>query len=405
MKKKYYGYVIAVTIFLAVISYFVDKSENAGEEITALIKGEPGSGTKEVALELSVPELDKTTTYELLLEEREYTAQERDALFEAAKQEIDQCFPGEGESMEHITGSVHLPQTLQEGQVQVEWTFEKDGVIEPDGSIREENVAQTGTFMTVTAQLSYLAYECLYQFPICIYPSEKKGFPAVAQKLEQYMNEAQKQQAAQRELKLPESLLGYQLKWSKEQPHTPVRILFLGAFVLLLLPWYEKEQEDKKRQLRKQQIVLEYPAMLSEFMLLLGSGMTIRMVWKKLAETYERKKQTEQRQSELYEEICHVWRSIEEGGGEVKAYEGFAERCGLPCCKRFSMLLIQHLEKGTKGLEKELEQEAAQAMEERKNMAKRQGEEAGTKLVFPMLLMLGVVVAVMLIPACMAMDG
>ena len=89
----------------------------------------------------------------------------------------------------------------------------------------------------------------------------------------------------------------------------------------------------------------------------------------------------------------------------MKAYEGFAERCGLPCCKRFSMLLIQHLEKGTKGLEKELEQEAAQAMEERKNMAKRQGEEAGTKLVFPMLLMLGVVVAVMLIPACMAMDG
>ena len=67
--------------------------------------------------------------------------------------------------------------------------------------------------------------------------------------------------------------------------------------------------------------------------------------------------------------------------------------------------MIQHLEKGTKGLEKELEQEAAQAMEERKNMAKRQGEEAGTKLVFPMLLMLGVVVAVMLIPACMAMDG
>lgn len=27
MKKKYYGYVIAVTIFLAVISYFVDRSE------------------------------------------------------------------------------------------------------------------------------------------------------------------------------------------------------------------------------------------------------------------------------------------------------------------------------------------------------------------------------------------
>ena len=41
-----------------------------------------------------------------------------------------------------------------------------------------------------------------------------------------------------------------------------------------------------------------------------------------------------------------------------------------------------------------LEQEAEEAFEERKNSAKKLGEEAGTKLLFPMLLMLGIVIAI-----------
>ncbi len=39
------------------------------------------------------------------------------------------------------------------------------------------------------------------------------------------------------------------------------------------------------------------------------------------------------------------------------------------------------------------------AFEQRKNMAKRLGEEAGTKLLFPLFLMLGVVMAMIVLPA------
>lgn len=404
MKKKYYGYVIAVTLFLMVVSYLQEREEMTADEAAAIKKGEPGSGTKEIAMQLDIPELKEKTTYCFSVEEREYTKQEREALFTAAKREIDESLCKQGETTEHITQGVCLPQTLQDGQVEAEWEFEGDGIIEPDGRICEEKVKKTGTLVMVTVQLRYREYECLYQFPVCIYPAEKSGTDAVLQKLEQYVKENQEKYAQQTVLKLPETLLGYELKWSKERTHTPVGILLLGGIVILLLPWYEKEQEQKKKQERQKKIALEYPAMLSEFSLLLGSGMTIRMVWKKLSDTYQKQKKEEHIQNELYEEVCCVWRMIEEGGGEVKAYEGFAKRCGLPCCKRFSMLLIQHLEKGTRGLEKELEREAAQAFEERKNMAKRQGEEAGTKLVFPMLLLLGVVIAVMIIPACMTME-
>ena len=49
-----------------------------------------------------------------------------------------------------------------------------------------------------------------------------------------------------------------------------------------------------------------------------------------------------------------------------------------------------------------LELEAIDAFEERKNMAKKYGEEAGTKMLFPMIVMLMVVMGIIMLPAVMA---
>ena len=66
--------------------------------------------------------------------------------------------------------------------------------------------------------------------------------------------------------------------------------------------------------------------------------------------------------------------------------------------------MTQNLRKGTRGLGLLLEQEAADAFEERKNLAKKYGEEAGTKLLLPMMIMFGIVVAVIMVPAMMSMQ-
>ena len=46
-----------------------------------------------------------------------------------------------------------------------------------------------------------------------------------------------------------------------------------------------------------------------------------------------------------------------------------------------------------------LEVEAVESFEERKELAKRIGEEAGTKLLFPMILMLLIVLVIVIVPA------
>lgn len=84
---------------------------------------------------------------------------------------------------------------------------------------------------------------------------------------------------------------------------------------------------------------------------------------------------------------------------ESECYEAFGRRCESPVYRKFGMLLNQNLRKGTKGLTNLLQREAQEAFEERKNMAKKLGEEAGTKLMIPLFLMLAVVFVIVTVPA------
>lgn len=110
----------------------------------------------------------------------------------------------------------------------------------------------------------------------------------------------------------------------------------------------------------------------------------------------------EQRQvkpEEVYEQMLLSYREMQDGVGELKVYERFGERCGTPQYRKLTMLIMQNLRKGSAGLRQSLEKEVADAFVLRKNLAKKAGEEAGTKILLPMVLMLCIVMVIILVPA------
>jgi hypothetical protein len=57
---------------------------------------------------------------------------------------------------------------------------------------------------------------------------------------------------------------------------------------------------------------------------------------------------------------------------------------------------------GSKGLCRLLEQESQNALEERRALARKLGEEAGTKMLLPLMMMLGIVIAIIMVPAMLS---
>ena len=130
--------------------------------------------------------------------------------------------------------------------------------------------------------------------------------------------------------------------------------------------------------------------------------MNMKRAWKKIVNDYESRKKVWGIRY-VYEEMRSACREMDSGLTEAESYERFGKRCNVQEYVRLGALLSQNIRKGTKGLNQVLRLESVQAFENRKAYAKKAGEEAGTKLLIPMFLMLAVVLVMVTIPAFLTM--
>lgn len=177
--------------------------------------------------------------------------------------------------------------------------------------------------------------------------------------------------------------------------------LTFGAFILgfLGLLFYlsdsELEEKIKKRHLK---IQLDFPEFLNKMTLLINAGMTITAAWQKIVED-------NQKDSPLYLELEQVLADICSGKPEVHAYEDFAKRCRMQEVSKFISVIVQNLRKGNAELVSILRLQANECWEMRKHAARRLGEEAGTKMLFPMMIMFVAILIIVTLPAILALQG
>lgn len=202
---------------------------------------------------------------------------------------------------------------------------------------------------------------------------------------------------------LPEEWEGKHLDWEVPKDHSGTLLAGLSLFaaLALLVRRVQEEQEEKKK--RAEQLLMDYPGLVMKFTLLVQAGMTVRKAFQKIAADYRRKSNGKSRYA--YEEVVAACLEMESGISEAEAYRRFGERCGQIKYKTFSVLLIQNLQKGSRRMGELLEKESMEAWDERKRKARVLGELAATKLLFPMVMMLAVVMAIIMIPAFLAFYG
>nr|MCR5777025.1 secretion protein F [Lachnospiraceae bacterium] len=90
------------------------------------------------------------------------------------------------------------------------------------------------------------------------------------------------------------------------------------------------------------------------------------------------------------------------GKSEAAAYQEFGTRSGVARYNKLGSLLSQNLKKGSSALLSIMEYEARDAFEDRKAEARKLGEEAGTKLLLPMGMMLMVVMIIVIVPSVLS---
>ena len=159
--------------------------------------------------------------------------------------------------------------------------------------------------------------------------------------------------------------------------------------------WGKDKDLDKQIKERDEQLAADYPEMVSKLSLYIGAGMSTRLAWRKIAEEYRQKGIKRY----VYEEMLFSCREMESGMSEIQAYQHFAKRCRLQRYVKLVSLLEQNTRLGAAGFLSTMRSECKDALQERKAEAARKGEEAGTKLLLPMVMMLAIVMVVIIVPA------
>ena len=355
-----------------------------------------GEGEREEELEVIIGDMKESMI--ITIQEQEYTRQQFEQVIQNSGESLQALVLGENKSLDEVRRKLNLVSEIPNTGIRVSWELDNYEVMNLQGELRTENLNDNGTLVRLTAILSYREEKAEVSFYACVYPPLLNQSEKLLKKINEEIDRLDEETKEEKNLLLPMSVDGIPIIWKHGRNFRAAGLMLLGIILTLFI--YVSEQEKKKQQkkIRSMQLALDYPQMVSKFTLYLGAGMTVRKTWYRICEDYEGQKEVKGRR-EVYEEMIYTMHEIQGGSSEGECYENFGERCGLPVYKKFSAMLSQNLKKGTKGLTSLLNQESNNAFEERKSFAKQLGEEAGTKMMIPMFLMLAVVLVIIVVPA------
>ncbi|WP_175532279.1 type II secretion system F family protein [Paenibacillus sp. yr247] len=175
-------------------------------------------------------------------------------------------------------------------------------------------------------------------------------------------------------------------------------LLGFGLLAAAIIPMIMVRDLDAKIRKKQQLMILELPEILSTIVLLVGAGETVNRAWIRCVEARPHKTQTP-----LYKELAQAVHELEMNVSFTKVMEDFSKRCALHEVSLFTSTLLLNYKRGGSDFVVALHALSLDLWQRRKSVSRTLGEEASSKLVFPMVLIFVVVMVIVAAPALLMM--
>jgi len=399
-KKVVLTVVILLLTNLFALGYTI-KEENIIFNGSYIKRPGENEGSKSITLDVLVSEDDGPILEEeitLEVKEAEYDTQELERKFAYGKQYIDKKVLGNNVNADEIRTNLNFVTGIPETKIRVSWETNNIKLIDKDGTVYNKSLLNS-ELVEVTATLSYKDTKELYTMFFKVFPKEYTKEELARIRLQEILREEDINSKKETVFKLPNSIDEQKVTWAEKEDHTAAILFIFGTFAGVLIFIIMDQNLISLVDKRNKEMLMDYLEIINKFTLLVGAGMSLSNAWIKIAKDYKEKIA---KKRFAYEEINITASELMLGTSEVIAYERFGRRVKLLPYLRFSSLIAQNVKKGSGELLNQLELEATEAFEERKELAKRLGEEAATKLLIPMVLMLIIVLSIIMVPGMLS---
>ncbi len=395
------GCLLAVGIVLVLYCLFSEETEDVIQRGNSIPREDSGK-TVTFGVEADTVEGRVEDRVTVTLEHREFTPEECQELEHKVDAYLKENVKGENASLQQVTMPLRLVTEVPGTQVKIQWNWD-DTYMDAEGNLFHDKIPQQGVELVLSAEARWNNWEKVYDFPVVLMAKEKSPLEEFKQQISDAIESAVVEQTTKKNIQLPEMVAGYPIRYVNPEPTKDFSVLYLFLAALIAMPFLWNRQQKEELRKREEQLMLDYPEVVNKMMLLLSAGLTVRKCFERIAGEYEQRLEESGQRRYVYEEICYVCQEMSHGMTESEALEEWGKRCGQLSYLRLSSLLTQNIRKGSDGLLKILETESLDAFEKRKEAVKQMGEKAGTKLLLPMVLMLGIVMAIIVVPAFMTL--
>lgn len=401
----YYVGKIALSLFICLVGTILGlfitingKKALIVQEDGSIARGTFAEGARELELIASFADGGENS-FSVVVDARQLTEVERNTYLESFVQELPSLIVGENTSLQEIRYDLLLEEEYEGYPFTVEWSSSKQELVSSTGTVKEP---ESATGLTLIADVTYAAdedWEYRQEISICVMPPVLSAEERLQQGLEDMLREQELLSRKDAIWVLPDSFQGERIHWRQAVPDYSL-LLWGGALLTAVITFFlaDKDIHDSL-EVRRAEMKRSYPDVVQKLALYMGAGLTVRAAFQKMAGNYEKGRVAGKKKNYIYEEIMYACRELQAGVSEGSVYEHFGKRVGLQEYIRLSTLLMQNLKKGNRTLLQRLKEEADKACIEQLQNSRKLGEEASTKLLLPMMLMLAVVMVLIMIPA------
>lgn len=393
-KRKLVGVVLLAGLGLSLLLLILG---NTGSRISG--EGEierEGYGGSEIEISATArSERFGKVDVDIGIDQRVYSREETEALFDSAEIWLEQVMPGQNEELGCVREDMVFPSSYEGTRVMIEYTSSNFGLINGSGEVRNAELEKEEK-VVITAEFSYEDAVRKKDYEITVYPpllTQTERFQKELKKLLVQENEAQKENEV---FQLPEKVGDEAVTFEEKKDNRFVGIMALTVLCAVCLYKGMDRDLDKLYEKRKQKLLFAYPEFVSKLALFTGAGMSVTGAVRRIYAKMDAKES-----DPLYEELGIFIRELDNGRLEEDALADLGNRNGLLQYRKFCTLLSTNMKKGSANLREMLEQEAEDAFTEHQSRVRKLGEEAGTKLLLPMVMMLAVVMVIIMVPAFM----
>lgn len=358
-----------------------------------------GYGGDDIPIELAarIEGEEEEELFRYIVEAQKYTPGEAEDLYRAASETLSGTILGQNGSLEDVRYDLDLVTGIEGYPFDISWDSSSYALVNTDGTVNNEELTE-GTVVMLTAHFRYEGQTWDQQIPVQVNPAVYTHRELLRRRIEELLYMQDESTGSEEEMRLPDSVETAPITWREVVQDGSGYVMLLAVLAAGLLYWASGKELDRKLEQRRRELLLDYPEIVNKLALYMGAGMTIRNAFVKMGEDYKRRQK--ERRRYVYEEILIACNELHSGRSEGEVYDRFGRRCQVPVYIKLSTLLSQNIRKGSNDLLAMLRQEADSAFAERKNQARKLGEEAGTKLLLPMMMMLCIVMVIIMIPAC-----